>query len=116
MKETVVQSSTNFCASNLELGSIPPAFIHQLARSRWIIDTEVFQTLTTEAHLKRPSVHQGRAKALIVLTMIRVLAFTLTLVFFFRQVRSHFRKCPLGFCDLAHELAYWFVVLQVDSS
>ena len=116
VKETVVQPSTNFCASNLELGSIPPVFIHQLARSRWIIDTDVFQTLTTEAHLKRPSVHQGRAKALIVLTMIRVLAFTLTLVFFFRQVRSHFRKCPLGFCDLAQELAYWFVVLQVDSS
>ena len=47
VKETVVQPSTNFCASNLELGSIPPVFIHQLARSRWIIDTDVFQNLTT---------------------------------------------------------------------
>jgi hypothetical protein len=116
VKETVVQPSTNFYASNLELGSIPPVFIHQLGRSRWIIDSGVFQTMTTEAHLKRPSVHQDRAKALIVLTMIRVLAYTLTLVFFFRQVRSHFRKCSLGFCDLAQELAYWFIVLQVNSS
>lgn len=71
-------------------------FIHQLARSRWISDTDVFQALTTEAQLKRPSVQQGLAKALIVLTMIRVLVFSLTLVFFFRQVRSHFRNCPLG--------------------
>jgi len=82
-KETVTDTSTNFYASNLELGSVPPVFIHQLGRSRWIIDTNVFQTMTTEAHLKRPSVHQGRAEALIVLTMIRVLAYTLTLVFFF---------------------------------
>ena len=48
--------------------------------------------------------------------MIRVLAYTLTLVFFFRQVRSHFQKCSLGYCDLAQKLAYWFVVLQADSS
>lgn len=115
-KETVTETGTNFYASNLELGSVPPVFIHQLARSRWIIDTTVFQTMSTEAHLKRPSVHQGCAKALVVLTMIRVLAYTLTLVFFHRQVRSHFRKCLLGFCDLAQELAYWFLIPQADSS
>jgi hypothetical protein len=116
VKETVIGTSTNFYASNLELGSVPPVFIHQLGRSRWIIDTNVFQTLTTEAHLQRPSVHQGCAEALIVLTMIRVLAYTLTLVFFFRQVRSHFRNSLFGFCDLARKLANWFVVLQADSS
>jgi hypothetical protein len=115
-KEIVVEPSTNFYASNLELGSISPVFIHQLGRSRWIIDTNVFQTMTTDAHLKRPSVHQDHAKAWIVLTRIRVLAYTLTLVFFFRQVRSHFRKCALGFCDLAQKLANWFVILQADSS
>ncbi len=116
VKETVRGSSTNFYASNLELGSVPPVFIHQLGRSRWIIDTTVFQTMTTDGHLKRPSVHQDRAQALLVLTRIRVLAYTLTLAFFFRQVRSHFRKCSLGFCNLAQQLADWFVVLQVDSS
>lgn len=116
VKETVVQRSTNFYASNLELGSVPPRFIHQLGRSRWIIDTTVFQTMTTDAHLKRPSVHQGSAKAWVVLTMIRVLAYTLTLVFFHRQVRSHFRRCSLGFCDLAQTLANWFLVPQADTS
>lgn len=116
VKETVRGSSTNFYASNLELGSVPPVFIHQLGRSRWIIDTTVFQTMTTDGHLKRPSVHQDRAQALLVLTRIRVLAYTLTLAFFFRQVRSHFRKCSLGFCNLAQQLADWFIVLQVDSS
>ena len=115
-KETVVEPSTNYYASNLELGSIPPVFLHQLGRSRWIMDTTVFQTLSTEAHLKRPSVHQGSAKALVVLTMIRVLAYTLTLVFFHRQVRSHFRKCSLGFCDLAQNLANWFLVPQANTS
>ena len=116
VKEAALKSSTNFYASNLELGSVPAVFIHQLGRSRWIIDTTVFQTMTTDAHLKRPSVHQDRPKALIVLTMIRVLAYTLTLVFLFRQVRSHFRNCSLGFCDLAQKLSDWFVVLQADTS
>jgi hypothetical protein len=116
-KEMVVEQSTNFYASNLELGTIPPVFVHQLGRSRWAIDTEVFQTITTDGHLKKPSVHQGRGQALIVLTMIRVLAFTLTLVFFHRQVRSHLRSCRIGFCDLAQRLAYQFVVTaQPDSS
>jgi len=116
-KEMVVEQSTHFYASNLELGTIPPVFVHQLGRSRWVIDTEVFQTITTDGHLKKPSVHQGRGQALIVLTMIRVLAYTLTLVFFHRQVRSHFRNCSFGFCDLAHRLAYQFVVTaQPDSS
>jgi hypothetical protein len=116
-KEMVVEQSTNFYASNLELGTIPPVFVHQLGRSRWVIDTEVFQTIATDGHLKKPSVHQGRGQALIVLTMIRVLAFTLALVFFHRQVRSHFRNCSFGFCDLAHRLAYQFVVTaQPDSS
>src|SRR5258708_17922378 len=59
-KEMVVEQSTNFYASNLELGTIPPVFVHQLGRSRWVIDTEVFQTITTHAHLKTPSVHQAR--------------------------------------------------------
>jgi hypothetical protein len=115
-KETVMETSTNFYVSNLELGSIPPMFIHQLGRSRWIIDSQVFQTMTTEGHLKKPSVHQGRGQALMVLTWIRVLAFTLTLVFFHRQVHSHFRNCSLGLCDLARSLAYQFLVLRPDSS
>jgi Transposase DDE domain len=116
-KEMVVEQSTNLYASNLELGTIPPVFVYQLGRSRWVIDTEVFQTITTDGHLKKPSVHQGRGQALIVLTMIRVLAFTLTLVFFHRQVRSHLRSCRIGFCDLAQRLAYQFVVTaQPDSS
>jgi hypothetical protein len=116
-KEMVLEQSTNLYASNLELGSIPPGFVHQLGRSRWVIDTEVFQTITTDGHLKKPSVHQGRGQALIVLTMIRVLAFTLTLVFFHRQVRSHLRSHSFGFCDLAQRLAYQFIATpQADSS
>ena len=96
-KEIVVEESTNLYASNLELGFVPPLFIHQLGRSRWIIDTTVFQTMTTDGHLKRPSVHQGRAKALIVLTMIRVLAYTLTLVFFIRKFAATSEIVPLVF-------------------
>jgi hypothetical protein len=116
-KETVVEQGTNFYASNLELGARPVLFVHQLGRSRWVIDTEVFQTITTDGHLKKPSVHQRRSQAFIVLTMIRVLAFTLTLVFFHRQVRSHLRKCSLGFCDLARRLADQFLLTpQSDSS
>lgn len=116
VKETFIEISTNFYVSNLELGSIPPLFIHQLGRSRWRIDSDVFQTLTTGGHLKRPSVHQNRGQALIALTMIRVLAFTLTQVFFHRQVRSHFRKSSFGFCNLARRLADQFLVMARANS
>jgi hypothetical protein len=111
------ETSTNFYVSNLEWGSIPPLLIHQLGRSRWLIDSEVFQTMTTDGHLKRPSVHQDQGQALIALTMIRVLAFTLTQVFFHPQMRSRFRKSSFGFCDLARRLADQFLVLaQTNSS
>jgi hypothetical protein len=39
-------------------------------RSRWRVDTELFQTLTTQAYLKQPSIHQTCALGL--LTMICV--------------------------------------------
>ncbi len=60
-KSAIAQPSTNFYATNFELGSISPLFIHQLSRSRWRIDAEVFQTITTDCHLKHPAVHQTTA-------------------------------------------------------
>ena len=109
VREAAVEQSTNFYASNLELGSVPPFFLHQLGRSRWQIDADVFQTITNQGALKQPSLHQGYEKALVALTMIRVLAFTLTQVFYHRQVRSHFRQSAFGFCDLARRLAELFL-------
>ena len=113
-KQAVPEESTNYYATNLELGSIPPRFVYELGRSRWRIDTEVFQTLTTQAHLKRPSVHQPHA--LVVLTMIRVLAYTLTLVFYHRQVVSHARQAPPTFSEMARLLAYLFLPPGWNSS
>jgi hypothetical protein len=110
VKEPVERQSTNFFASNMQLDAIPPVFIYQLGQSRWLLDTEVFQTITTDSHLKHPSVHQGHDRALVVLTMIRVLAYTLTMVFYHRQVRSHFRKRSFAFCQLAKTLAYQLLV------
>jgi hypothetical protein len=108
------QESTNFYATNFELGSISPLFIHEFSRSRWRIDTEVFQTITTDCHLKHPAVHQ--TTALVVLTMIRFLAYTLSLVFYHRQVRSHARgKCET-FHECAKRIAYWFAALTANTS
>ncbi len=101
-KEQVSLQSTNFYATNVDLGSISPQFIHQLGRSRWTIDATAFQTLTTDCHLKQPSVHQD--VALVVLTMIRVLAYTLMMVFYHRQIQSHCRKAPPSFCEAARSL------------
>lgn len=118
-KETVLRQSLNFYASNLTLGNLPPLFLYQLGRSRWTIDAEVFQTLTTDSHLKKPSVHQNRPQALVVLTMIRLLAYTLALVFYHRQVLSHDRHdrgTGCGFRQFAHTLAYWFLRLNFNSS
>jgi hypothetical protein len=105
-KTAAPQQSTNYYATNFELGSISPLFVHQLSRSRWRIDTEVFQTITNDCHLKHPAVHQ--ATALVVLTMIRFLAYTLSLVFYHRQVRSHARGKFQTFHDCARRIAYWF--------
>jgi hypothetical protein len=113
-KKAVRQESTNFYATNFELGSISPLFIHQLSRSRWRIDTEVFQTLTTDCHLKHPAVHQ--TTALVVLTMIRFLAYTLSLVFYQRQVRSHARGKCQTFQAFAKRIAYGFAILTANTS
>ena len=115
-RQEVAEESLNFYASNLELGLIPPLFVHQLGRSRWTIDSEVFQTLTTDCHLKRPSVHQDHGRALVVLTMIRVLAYTLALVFYYRQVRSHGRTHVLGFGEMARQWRYEFFAMKIDTS
>jgi hypothetical protein len=113
-KTAMTQESTNFYATNFELGSISPLFIYQFSRSRWRIDTEVFQTITTDCHLKHPAVHQ--TTALVVLTMIRFLAYTLSLVFYHRQVRSHARgKCET-FHECAKRIAYWFTALAANTS
>lgn len=114
-KETYFIESTNFYASNFQLGAIPPFFIHQLGRSRWRIDTEVFQTMTVDSHLKKASVHQNRKQAFVVLTMIRLLAYLLTMVFYHRQVRSHLRRAAYGYCELAQKLAYLFLVPRLDT-
>src|SRR2546426_8689973 len=114
IKTAVSRESINFYATNFQLGSIPPLFIHQLGRGRWRIDTEVFQTITTDCHLKHPAVHQ--TTALVVLTMIRFLAYTLSLVFYQRQVRSHARGKYETFHEFAKHLAYWFVALSPNTS
>lgn len=109
-KTDVALESTNFYATNFELGAIPSTFIHQLSRSRWRIDAEAFQTITTDCHLKHPAIHQSTA--LVILTMIRVLAYLLSLVFYHRQVRSHVRGHCDGFHEFAKRLAYGFVALS----
>lgn len=113
-KQPAPIESTNYYATNVDLGAIPPRFIHQLGRSRWVIDAQAFQTVTTDCHLKQPSVHQS--PALVALTMIRVLAYTLAMVFYFRQVRSHARTTPPSFCQMARQFAYGFLALRFDSS
>lgn len=113
-KTDVAVESTNFYTTNFQLGAIPPTFIHQLSRSRWRIDTEVFQTITTDCHLKHPAVHQSTA--LVVLTMIRWLAYGLSMVFYQRQVCSHARGPCDSFHEFAKRLAYGFVALSPDTS
>ncbi len=97
----VTQASTNFPTTNFELGSIPPLFIHRCGRRRWRIDTEVFQTITTDRRLKHSAVHETTALA--VLTMNRLLAF------YHRQVRSHARGTCETFHKFARRIVYRFV-------
>lgn len=114
-KEVVSVRSVNFYAAGVDLGSIPPELIRRLGRSRWTIDAAAFQTLTTDCHIKRPSVH-SKDVALVVLTMIRVLAHNLMMVFFHRQIRSHCRNAPPTFCETAASLAPALSTDGVDTS
>jgi hypothetical protein len=52
----------------------------------------------------------------VVLTMIRFLAYTLSLVFYHRQVRSHARRKCETFHEFAKSIAYWFVALSPNTS
>jgi len=113
-KQDVTEESTNYYATNLELGLISPMFIYRLGRSRWRIDVQVFQTITTDCHLKHPAVHQ--TTALVMLTMIRFLAYTLSLVFYERQICSHDRKKSQSFLEFAKRLSQWFGALTADTS
>jgi hypothetical protein len=112
-KTPLTQESTSFCATNFEPGSISPLCIHQLSRWRWRIDTEVFQTITTDCHLKHPAVHQ--TTALVVLTMIRFLACTLSLVVCYRQVCSHASGKCATFRACARRVACGFLFLSPDA-
>jgi len=103
--------SANFRATNVDLGAIPPRFIHQLGRSRWVIDAQVFQTTTTDCHLKQPWVHQSRA----LVVLVRVLAYTLAMAFYFLQVRSHARTTRPNFCEMARQFGYAFLAPRFDS-
>ncbi|MGO8786485.1 MAG: hypothetical protein ACLQVL_03760 [Terriglobia bacterium] len=93
---------------------IPPHFIYELGCSRWRVNTEVFQTLTTQTHLRQPSVHQSRAP--LRLAMFRLLAYTLRLVFYHRPVVSHARPTPPSFSAMARLRAYLFLPRPVDTS
>ncbi len=115
IKEPVWEHSTTIYATNVPLLNMPPGFIEQVGGSRWRIDTEVFQVLTRACAFKRPSVHQRHDQALEVLTMIRVLAYTLALVFFHRQVLSHCRRHRPSFTHVARQMAMDFVRVY-DSS
>jgi hypothetical protein len=86
----------------------------RFSRSRWRIDTEVFQTITTDCHLKHPAIHQ--TTALVVLTMIRFLAYTLSLVFYRRQVRSHARGTCETFHECAKRISCWFLAPAANTS
>jgi hypothetical protein len=48
--------------------------------------------------------------------MIRVLAYNLTMVFYYRQVRSHCRTPPPSFREMARQLACRLLTVGFDSS
>jgi len=102
-KVPVWDTSTTVYASALAPLAASPELLDAMGRSRSRIDTEVFKTLTKECHFKHPAVHQQHEHALVVLTMIRVLAYTLLVVFFHRQVLSHCRHLPPSLGQVASD-------------
>jgi len=48
--------------------------------------------------------------------MVRVLAYTLAMVLYIRQARSHARTTPPSFCQMARQFGYAFHALRSDSS
>jgi hypothetical protein len=52
----------------------------------------------------------------VVLTMIRWLAYGLSLVFYHRQVCSHARGSYETFHEFAKRIAYWLIALTANTS
>ena len=112
-KGATLEEATNYYASNINVGAGTPTFINQLGRKRWRMDTELFQTLTTDCHAKRPWAHQSTV--LIIITMVRVLAYALSMVYYVRQVCSHLRRRAPTFKHFAYTLATWLRPSSLDS-
>lgn|GEM_PF-4229530 len=85
-RQTVEEIITHCWASQRELGSIPPLFLYQWACSRRQIDAQVFQPLTVDCHFGHAAAHQD--PALVVWIMIRLPAYTPSLLSYCRQVLS----------------------------
>ena len=81
----------------LTLADIDPAVHNYEVQDRSLVRAERFQ------------------QALVVLTMIRVMAYTLMMVFYHRQVRSHCRKAPPSFCEVARSLELAFFTPGADT-
>jgi hypothetical protein len=93
------------------VGFDPRRFIHELAAAAADGRT---RKCSRPLHQGQPSVHQSCA--LVLLTMIRVLAYTLSKVFYHRQVDRHARQTPPSCREMARLLAYCFLLPRVDSS
>jgi len=75
------------------------------------MDAEVFQTLTVNYHLKHSSAH--RQRALLVWTMMRLLAYTLSVLFYHRQVHSHpGQRTPASLRECAQALRWLIPALD----
>ena len=61
------------------------------------------------------SARQFATLQLVVLTTIRVLAYTLTTGYYHRQIRSHCRKRPPSFCEMARTLALALFAADPDT-
>jgi hypothetical protein len=75
----------------------------------------VFQTLSKDGGLKHFAVHQQHGHALVVLTMIRLLAYTVMQVFYHRQVLSHAPGRRPTFVALASHLKATVAIAGPDS-
>jgi hypothetical protein len=104
--ESSKRFASNICAASVSAKKT----VHQFSRSRWRIDTEVFQTIATSTTPRSIKPRPWWADH------VRFLAYTLSLVFYHRQVRSHARGKCKTFHECAKSIAYWFVAPAANTS
>jgi hypothetical protein len=101
-KKLKLVDKKNIFVFSKEMDALPACIVYQISRQRWKIDASFFQDFTRNWHLKHPTLHFE--KALENLLLIKLIAYTIFMFFFFRHINSRRHDKISSFIQMARML------------